>query len=81
MSLQRWRCHHPSVRPDPNCAPSWLIADFICRSNRGVTIGDGVTIGAGAVVTKDVPSRVLVAGNPAKVIKEIPPPVVQEQAK
>ena len=34
-----------------------------------VTIGNNVTIGAGAVVTKDVPDDVIVAGVPAKVIK------------
>jgi maltose O-acetyltransferase len=37
----------------------------------GVTIGNGVTVGAGSVVTKDVPNRVVVAGNPARVIREI----------
>lgn len=37
---------------------------------KGVTIGDGAVIAAGAVVTKDVPSRAMVAGNPAKIIKE-----------
>ncbi|KAI9297742.1 maltose O-acetyltransferase [Neoconidiobolus thromboides FSU 785] len=37
----------------------------------GVTIGNGVTIGAGSVVVKDVPDNVVVAGNPAKVIKHI----------
>jgi maltose O-acetyltransferase len=37
----------------------------------GVTIGDGVTIGAGSVVTKDVPANVVVAGNPAKIIKRL----------
>ena len=37
---------------------------------KGVTIGDGAVIGAGSVVVKDVPSKTLVAGNPAKVIKE-----------
>ena len=34
-----------------------------------IHIGDGVTIGAGAVVTKDVPNNCVVAGVPAKVIK------------
>ena len=37
----------------------------------GVTIGDDVVIGAGSVVTKDIPSGVLAAGNPCKVIREI----------
>jgi len=37
----------------------------------GVTIGRGVTIGAGSVVTKDVPDFVVVAGNPARVLKKI----------
>ena len=36
----------------------------------GVHIGDEVIIGAGAVVTKDVPSNCIVAGNPARIIKE-----------
>lgn len=36
----------------------------------GVTIGDEVVVGAGCVVTKDVPSGCIVAGNPAKVIRE-----------
>lgn len=40
----------------------------------GVTIGKGVTIGAGSVVTKDVPDYVVVAGNPARVIKKIERP-------
>lgn len=36
----------------------------------GVTLGDSVVVAAGAIVTKDVPSGVIVAGNPAKVIRE-----------
>jgi len=39
--------------------------------NPGVTIGDNVVIASGAIVTKDVPSNVVVGGNPAKVIKTI----------
>ena len=36
-----------------------------------VTIGDNVIIGANSVVTKDIPSGVMVAGAPAKVIKQL----------
>lgn len=37
----------------------------------GVTIGDNVVIGGGSVVTKDVPSNVVVGGNPARIIKHL----------
>ena len=39
--------------------------------NPGVTIGDNVVIGSGSVVTKDIPSNVVAAGNPCKVIRKI----------
>lgn len=37
----------------------------------GVTIGEGTTIGAGSVVTKPIPPRVVAAGNPCCVIREL----------
>ena len=38
----------------------------------GVEIGEEAFVGAGAVVTKDVPARALVVGNPARVLREVP---------
>jgi maltose O-acetyltransferase len=49
----------------------WIGSDvtILC----GVTIGDDVVIGARSVVTKDVPSRSLAFGQPARVVREIGP--------
>ncbi|KAJ0316816.1 hypothetical protein COL5a_011439 [Colletotrichum fioriniae] len=47
----------------------WLGGNVIVLP--GITIGKGVTVGAGSVVTKDVPDFVCVAGNPARVIKTV----------
>lgn len=38
----------------------------------GVEIGEEAFVGAGAVVTKDVPPRVIVVGNPARVLRDVP---------
>lgn len=38
----------------------------------GVTIGENAIVGAGSVVTKDVPANTIVAGNPARVLRSVP---------
>jgi acetyltransferase-like isoleucine patch superfamily enzyme len=38
-----------------------------------VVIGEDAFVGAGAVVTKDVPARTVVVGNPARVLRDVPP--------
>lgn len=47
----------------------WLGGDV--KVLGGVTIGDNTIIGTGSIVTKDIPSNVIVVGNPCKVIRAI----------
>ena len=58
--------YNASVRIGRNC---WLGAGVIIVP--GITIGDNVVIGAGSVVTKDIPANVLAVGNPCRVLREI----------
>jgi len=58
-----------SARPIVIGARVWIGgATVVCP---GVTIGDDTTIGAGSVVTRDVPGGVLAAGNPCRVIRKL----------
>ncbi len=54
------------VRIGRNC---WLGAGVIVMP--GLTIGDNVVIGAGSIVTKDIPSNVVAVGNPCRVLRSV----------
>ncbi len=58
--------YNAPVHIGSNC---WLGAGVIVLP--GVTIGDNTVIGAGSVVTKDIPSNVIAVGNPCRVLREI----------
>jgi acetyltransferase-like isoleucine patch superfamily enzyme len=60
-------------RPVRICDDAWIGANAMVM--RGVTIGEGGVVAAGAVVTKDVPPFSIVAGNPAVLVKELTPNV------
>jgi UDP-2-acetamido-3-amino-2,3-dideoxy-glucuronate N-acetyltransferase len=60
-----WACVHTVVRSGASIGSS---ATLLC----GITIGENSMIGAGSLVTKDVPPNTIVVGNPARVIRQIP---------
>jgi acetyltransferase-like isoleucine patch superfamily enzyme len=57
-------------KPIRICDHAWI--GINCIILKGVTIGEGAIIGAGSVVTKDVPPWTVAGGNPARVLKELP---------
>nr|WP_197276633.1 acyltransferase [Flavobacterium sp. KJJ] len=56
-------------KPIKICSNAWI--GMNCIILKGVTIGEGAIVGAGSVVTKDVPAWTVVGGNPAVVIKKL----------
>ncbi|MBD1874002.1 acyltransferase [Nodosilinea sp. FACHB-131] len=70
---------------DIKSAPIWIDSDVWIGFNstvlKGVKIGKGSIVAACSVVTKDVPEYVLVAGNPAKVVKNLEIDLKDELAK
>jgi len=70
---------HEHVKRDPNNARMPFMSDTYIGENcfigigaiilPGVKIGDQVIIGAGSVVTKDIPAHVIAVGNPAHIIR------------
>ena len=60
-----WKCIPTRVKRGASIGSG---ATLLC----GITVGENALVGAGSVVTKDVPAYTVVAGNPARVIKELP---------
>ncbi len=60
-----WECVKTLVRRGASIGSS---ATLLC----GITVGEGAVIGAGSVVTKDVPPGAVVAGNPARILRSLP---------
>ena len=58
-----------TCKPVHICRRAWIGAGATILP--GVTIGENSVVGAGSVVTRDVESNTIVAGNPARVIKKI----------
>jgi galactoside O-acetyltransferase len=59
------------TKPIRVCEGAWIGARVIVT--KGVTIGEGAICGMGSVVTRDVPPYTIVAGNPARVVRELSP--------
>jgi UDP-2-acetamido-3-amino-2,3-dideoxy-glucuronate N-acetyltransferase len=59
-----WRCIPTFVKKGASIGSSSTI---LC----GITVGENAIVGAGSVVTKDIPPNTIVAGNPAKVLRTI----------
>jgi len=59
-----WVCVPTVVKQGASVGSS---ATLLC----GITIGENAVVGAGSVVTKDVPANTIVAGNPARILRKI----------
>jgi len=64
-SEKDWTCTPTLVKRGASIGSG---ATLLC----GITVGEYAIVGAGSVVTKDVPAGVVVAGNPARVLKKVP---------
>lgn len=62
-----WRCVPTVIKRGASIGSS---ATLLC----GITVNENAIIGAGSVVTKDVPANTIVAGNPARILRKINSP-------
>jgi maltose O-acetyltransferase len=80
-NVQLYTAHHP-LDPEQRRSQKELASPITIGHNvwiggnaivlPGVTIGDNSVIGAGSVVTKDIPANVVAAGNPCRIIRSLP---------
>jgi maltose O-acetyltransferase len=78
-NVQLYTANHPLEselrKTQENALPITIGADCWIGGNAtilpGISIGQGCVIGAGSVVTKDIPNNSLAVGNPAKVIRKL----------
>jgi acetyltransferase-like isoleucine patch superfamily enzyme len=61
-----WNCISTRIKKGASIGSG---ATLLC----GITVGENAVVGAGSIVTKDVPAGAVVAGNPARIIKFLPP--------
>jgi acetyltransferase-like isoleucine patch superfamily enzyme len=59
-----WTVEHTTVKKGASIGSGAIILS-------NVTIGENAMVGAGSVVTKDVPSNMIIAGNPARVLRKV----------
>ena len=71
LDPEQRRMHPQEAKTAPIIIEDDVFIGMSCLILKGVTIGSGSVIGAGSVVTTDVPPRVVAAGNPAKVIRQL----------
>lgn len=81
-----WRRRRDNMKVGPEAVKPVIIADDVwigenCIVSKGVSIGQGSIVASGSVVTKDVPPFCIVAGVPARVVKELERPTAAELAE